>query len=84
MIFLTVAVCNVSISSRSVAARSGLSWVQIKSPELEGLTSCWWRLHSAPGQRIGKIKRIKTLVKIQLMIFIYRSSDSPYGFHRPL
>lgn len=45
-------VCNVTISSRNLAARSGLSWVEIRSPELQGPTSCWWRLASAPGQRI--------------------------------
>lgn len=43
--------CNITISARSVATRSGLSWVQIKSQELEGPASCFWRLYSAPGQR---------------------------------
>ncbi|XP_035700600.1 uncharacterized protein LOC110859521 isoform X2 [Folsomia candida] len=44
--------CNVTISARTVATRSGLSWIHLQSPELEGPTSCFWKLHSAPGQRI--------------------------------
>lgn len=51
-IFLSREVCNVTISSRNLAARSGLSWVEIRSPELQGPTSCFWRMASSPGQRI--------------------------------
>ena len=56
-------VCNVTISSAQVKAKSGQSFGEIKSPTtLSGPAFCWYRLEAEPGERVElQIYRIKRL-----------------------
>lgn len=49
---LSVAVCNITLNSRTLMEKSGKRYGQIKSPSLEGPTFCWYRLLPDSGQRV--------------------------------
>eukprot|EP00093_Oithona_nana_P013342 13342.XXX_253715_241698_1 [CDS] Oithona nana genome sequencing. len=55
--------CNVTISSRAIKARSGQAFGEIKSPtRLSGPAFCWYRFEAEPGERVElQIYRIKRL-----------------------
>ena len=57
------AVCNVTISSEDIKARSGQAYGEIKSPTtLSGPAFCWYRLEAQAGERVEvQIYRIKRL-----------------------
>ena len=60
--------CNVTISSRTVKARSGQAFGEIKSPtKLSGPAFCWYRLEAEPGERVEvHIYRIKRLGELNV------------------
>ena len=60
---LCFTVCNVTISSADIKARSGQAFGEIKSPTtLSGPAFCWYRLEAEAGERVEvQIYRIKRL-----------------------
>ena len=58
-------VCNITISSREISARSGQSFGEIKSPPtLSGPAFCWYRFEAEPNERVEvQVYRVKRLGK---------------------
>ena len=60
--------CNITISSREMLAKSGQKFGEIKSSSsLGGPAFCWYRLEAEPDERVElQVYRIKRLGKRHL------------------